>query len=661
MAVLTVGAGQQFTTLASAIAASQNGDTIDVEAGTYTNDFAEITTNITIQGVGGMVNLVATQAPPNGNAILVTDSNVTINDVAFSGATVADGNGAGIRYQSGNLVLNNDYFYDNQDGLLAASNPQGSITINNSEFNDNGTGDGYTHNLYVNEVGTLTIDNSLFTDAVVGHEIKSRADTTIIENSRIIDGPTGTASYSIDLPNGGNAIIENNVVEQGPLSQNAVIIAYGEEGGVYAGSSLQISGNTVLNDLASSSSRLLWNETTATAAITNNQIYGLTAAQISNGPSTQSGNTLLAIEPALNLSPPYLRSAVAPLDFTGNGTSDILWRNATTNDTGIDLIGNGAVTGWSDLGTISSTWSVLAVGNFSGTGVADILWRNSTTDETGIDLMGNGAVTGWSDLGVISSSWSVAGIGDFNGNGTTDTLWRNSATGDTGIDLMGRGAVTGWSDLGVISSAWSVVGTGDFTGDGITDILWRNSISGETGIDLMGSNGAVTGWTDLGVISSAWSVAGIGAYTGGTAADILWRNSASGDTGVDVFGNGQLTGWSNLGNTSGWSVLGSGDFTGNGISDILWRNAQTGETGIDLLSSSGAVTAWSDLGIINSSWSVQQIGDFNGDGTSDVLWRNTSGSTGIDLMAHGAVSGWTSLGTIGSAWSVVTNPTLGST
>src|SRR6185369_758492 len=99
------------------------------------------------------------------------------------------------RYQAGNLTINNCYFHDNQDGILAASNLTGSITINRSEFAHNGTGDGKTHNLYVNKIGTLTINDSYFHDAVVGHEIKSRAVNTIIRNSRIIDGPTGSASY----------------------------------------------------------------------------------------------------------------------------------------------------------------------------------------------------------------------------------------------------------------------------------------------------------------------------------------------------------------------------------------------------------------------------------------------------------------------------------
>lgn len=377
MSILTVGPSGQYSTIASAIAASHNGDTIQVAAGTYTNDFAIINDNITITGVGGMVNLVATADPSNGKAILVTNGNDTIENVSFSGAKVPDDNGAGIRYQNGNLTLINDYFHDNQEGLLAASNPAGSITIENSEFYHNGDGSGLTHNLYVGKIGTLTIDNSLFMDAVVGHEIKSRAETTIIENSRIIDGPTGTASYSVDVPNGGNVVIKNNVIEQGPLSQNPAIVHFGgantAAGGVYANSSLQITGNTVLNDLHQANADLLYNETLIPATITNNQIYGLTEAQLSpHVAAVESGNTFLTTEPALNTTPPF----GAPTSGAGsvNGApaiaapgSEVVGQGHATAISGVRLSETGNTVGETFRAIASDSQGILSA---TGTGVS---------------------------------------------------------------------------------------------------------------------------------------------------------------------------------------------------------------------------------------------------------------------------------------------------
>lgn len=303
--VLTVGPGKEYATLSAAVAASQNGDTIEVQAGTYVNDFAHITTNITIEGVGGMPVFEATESIPNGKGILVVDGNVTIDNIAFTGATVADDNGAGIRQQTGDLILNDDYFYDNQEGLLAGADPTSNILITNTEFNHNGDGSGYTHNLYIGgKIDSLTMDDSYSHDAVVGHEIKSRAANTYIYNSRI-DDLSGSASYSIDLPNGGNVILSGNVIQQGPNSQNPHMVAYGEEGGIYPGGSLQMYGNTLLNNLTAHTPNGVLNDSTTTAQLFDTEIYGLTPAEVAAGPVTQIDDTFLSTEPTLDTSHPW--------------------------------------------------------------------------------------------------------------------------------------------------------------------------------------------------------------------------------------------------------------------------------------------------------------------------------------------------------------------
>ena len=306
MTILTVGAGQAYSTIAAAVAASQDGDTVQVQAGTYVNDFATINTRILIEGVGGMVNLVATVPPPDGKAYFTTNTDVSLDHLEFSGVAVADNNGAGIRYQGGNLTVTNCYFHDNQEGILGTPGVAGTgtVTIENSEFAHNGAGDGFSHNIYIGDVASLVINNSYFHDAVVGHEIKSRAESTTITNSRIQDGPSGTASYSIDLPNGGAAVIQNNVIEKGPNAENPAIIAYGEEGNLRLASTLTVTGNTILNDLNSPSVAAVWNAAGASATVTGNATYGLSAGQIIRGDASVPGNTTLASEPALDTSSP---------------------------------------------------------------------------------------------------------------------------------------------------------------------------------------------------------------------------------------------------------------------------------------------------------------------------------------------------------------------
>ena len=333
MATITVGSGEQYSTISAAVAAASSSDTIDVDAGTYTNDFPTISQNLTLQAVGGTVTMIATQDPPDGKAIIDEGGsgvNVTINGFDISGAQVGDGNGAAIRYEGGSLTLNNDNIHNNQDGLLSAPDPNGTITINSSTFTDNGTGDGSTHNIYVGDIANLTVQNSTIDAANVGHDIKSRAQNTTITNNTIEDGPNGNSSYEIDLPNGGNANIQGNDIEKGPNAQNPSAISFGEEGGVYGNSSLTVQNNTILNDDPAGDTNAVVNDTGTTATVTSNSLYGWNTVAV--GPANVSGNTILTTEPALSSLTPG--GAVSNPDTTSTATSTpASTPTTTTSDT----------------------------------------------------------------------------------------------------------------------------------------------------------------------------------------------------------------------------------------------------------------------------------------------------------------------------------------
>ena len=328
MATLTVGAGEQYSTIQAAVAASQNGDVIDVEAGTYTNNFATITTSITLQAVGGMVNMVETEPPRNLKGMLTIGTSTTAPDVTINGFEISGvaipakdgGNGAAIRYQSGNLTLNDDWFHNNQDGLLATPfvAGTGNITINDSEFGFNGTGTGQTHNIYVNMIDSLTISNSYIHDADAGMEIQSRAENNTIEDNRIFDN-NSTASYSISLPNGGDDIVTGNIIEKGLHSQNhTTMIAFMQAAGTgapnastdqghWANSSLLVSDNTFVNDMTSST-HAVWDDSATSVPVTvsDNSFWNVNPATAVLGSATVSGSVALDTRPTLNTEHPWL-------------------------------------------------------------------------------------------------------------------------------------------------------------------------------------------------------------------------------------------------------------------------------------------------------------------------------------------------------------------
>ncbi len=184
-----------------------------------------------------------------------------------------------------------------------------------STFNHNGVSTGLGHNLYIGHVADFSINDSLVENAIVGHEIKTRAFNSQITDNVIMDGPTGTSSYSVDVPNGGNTIIQGNTIEQGPKSQNPWTIAYGEEGRLQPGS-LTIAGNVIINNRSGGDG--IWNATGTVALITGNQIYGLTSANFLRGPGTIVGDTTLSADPGVTAKIPASGPTMA---FVGGSTS----------------------------------------------------------------------------------------------------------------------------------------------------------------------------------------------------------------------------------------------------------------------------------------------------------------------------------------------------
>jgi hypothetical protein len=295
--------------------------------------------------------------------------------------------------------------------------------------------------------------------------------------------------------------------------------------------------------------------------------------------------------------------APAPTDFYAEGTSDILFRNDASGDTGFYAINGGMNVGWQDAGASSTAYSIVGTGDFLGNGTADILYRNNATGDTGFYQINNGVNVGWRDVGASSTAYSVVGVGDFLGNGTDDILFRDNATGDTGFYAISNGANTGWHDVGASSTAYGVVGVGDFLDNGTDDILFRNNATGDTGVYAI-SNGVNTGWVDVGASSTAYSVVGVGDFLGNGTGDILFRNNATGDTGFYAIVNGAKTGWYDVGASStAYSVVATGDYLATGTSDILFRNNTTGDTGFYAIVN-GVNAGWHDVGASSTAYHV---------------------------------------------------------
>jgi hypothetical protein len=236
---------------AQALAQAKDGDTIELLPGTYTGQVGVIERQrLRIVGMEPRPVFEAAGRSAQGKAAwVVRGGDITIENVGFRGNRVPDGNGAGIRLESGRLWVKGCEFTDNEAGILTGNDGLAELRIEDSVFSQAPHAVGrLPHLLYVGRIARVEISGSRFHAGFEGHLIKSRAAVSRIAYNLIYDGEAGGASYEIDLPNGGDAVLIGNIIGQGRHTQNPVMVAYGAEGRPHAKNRLLMSHNTLISD-----------------------------------------------------------------------------------------------------------------------------------------------------------------------------------------------------------------------------------------------------------------------------------------------------------------------------------------------------------------------------------------------------------------------------
>jgi hypothetical protein len=275
-ATLEVGADKQYKMPSEAIAKAGDGDTILIQPGEYFDCAVVKQDKLIIQGVKPDGSAIMTDKGCAGKGLLVTAGNdITVRNLTLTRVRVQDQNGAGIRAEGTNLLVDNVKFINNQNGILAAPNLDSTITIRNSEFAKNGgCNPSCTHGIYVNQLKLLHVENSKFWEHKIAHHIKSRALRTEVIGCDIRDNVVGTSSYLIEVPNGGNLVARNNTLQKGPKSDNhTAAIMIGNEGVTQPTREILIENNTFTND-GTYDTVLLDNQTAQVAVLKGNKISG---------------------------------------------------------------------------------------------------------------------------------------------------------------------------------------------------------------------------------------------------------------------------------------------------------------------------------------------------------------------------------------------------
>lgn len=241
-----VEGGRAYSSLQDAVNAIGGGTgTIRIAPGRYRDCAVQEAGRIAFVAEPGKV--VFDGAICEGKATLVLRGRgAKVDGIVFARTFVPDGNGAGIRIETGNLDVVNTMFVDGQCGILSAEDPSSVISVDRTTFarlgkHPDGTG---AHSLYIGNYGALRVTRSRFEQGTGGHYVKSRAPRVEIVDNSFDDSRGHTTNYMIDLPNGAVGRIADNSFVQGPDKENySTMIAVAAEGIRHSSRGLVVENN----------------------------------------------------------------------------------------------------------------------------------------------------------------------------------------------------------------------------------------------------------------------------------------------------------------------------------------------------------------------------------------------------------------------------------
>jgi len=243
-----VESGRRYARLQEAVDAIGDGvGTIRVAPGTFADCAVQTAGDVLYAAANPGTATFAGTACEGKAALVLRGRSARVEGLAFARISVADGNGAGIRLEKGNLAVSQAWFHDSQQGILTAGDPSGTLTIDKSTFTRLGTcaySGGCAHALYVGDYGALAVTRSRFEQGRGGHYLKSRAARVAVLDNSFDDSAGQGTNYMIDLPNGAVGRIAENWMVQGRDKENhSAFIAIAAEGKWRPSDGLLIEGN----------------------------------------------------------------------------------------------------------------------------------------------------------------------------------------------------------------------------------------------------------------------------------------------------------------------------------------------------------------------------------------------------------------------------------
>ena len=246
---LLVQTGQSFTRLQDALTAIGSGTgTIRIAPGTRKDCGVQIAGNVSFVAQIPGQTVFDGQLCEGKAALVLRGRSARVEGLVFANLRVDDGNGAGIRLESGNLAVSQSWFHDSEQGILANNDPTGTIAIDRSTFTHLGRCDrglACAHSVYINHYNQVSVTRCRFELGDGGHYLKVRAANVSLLDNSFDDARGHNTNYMIDLPSGATGRIAGNWFVAGQNKENSTtFIAVAAEGRDNSSNGLTSEGNT---------------------------------------------------------------------------------------------------------------------------------------------------------------------------------------------------------------------------------------------------------------------------------------------------------------------------------------------------------------------------------------------------------------------------------
>jgi len=243
-----VETGRGYSDLQDAVRAIGGGTgTIVIAPGVYRDCAVQAEGRVTYRAAEPGKAIFERTVCEDKAALVLRGAGSRIEGIVFRGYRVADGNGAGIRTEAGDLTVVNATFLDSQEGIIGNVPGGQRIVIDRSTFAGLGQCDeapNCSHAIYLGNQGSVTVTHSRFERGTGGHYVKLRSPMVTIDDNSFDDSAGRKTNYMIDLSEGARGRVSDNVFVQGRAKENgSAMIVVAAEAQTYPSAGLVVEGN----------------------------------------------------------------------------------------------------------------------------------------------------------------------------------------------------------------------------------------------------------------------------------------------------------------------------------------------------------------------------------------------------------------------------------